>query len=89
MPPGERRKIAEQKGLNFQAIEEYLQQPQCGQLGEQEIAKFVLDPRQEWSVGFVSVRPESCLPQSWFNWKLQGRMLPFRLRKGRRCDSAF
>ena len=55
MTPSQRRQIAEQKGLDFQAIEAYLNDPKCGQLGEQEIAKFALDPRQDWSVGFVSV----------------------------------
>jgi hypothetical protein len=55
MIPAERRRVAVQNGLNIQAIEAYLIDPKCGQLGEQEIAKFVLDPRQDWSVGFVSV----------------------------------
>jgi molybdopterin/thiamine biosynthesis adenylyltransferase len=55
MTPIQRRQIAEQKGLDIQAIEAYLNDPKCGQLGEQEIAKFALDPRQDWSVGFVSV----------------------------------
>lgn len=55
MTPNERLQLAEQKGLNLQAIEDHLHHPECGQLGQQEIAKFVLDPRQDWSVGFVSV----------------------------------
>jgi len=55
MTSEQRRQLAAQKGLNLQAIEEHLNHPECGQLGQQEIAKFVLDPRRDWSVGFVSV----------------------------------
>ena len=55
MTPDQRRRTATQAGLNLDAIEEYLSRPECGKLGEGEIAKFVLDPRHDWSVGFVSV----------------------------------
>jgi len=55
MAPDQRQNVAQEKGLDIDAIEAYLDVPKCGQLGEQEIAKFVLDPHQDWSVGFVSV----------------------------------
>ena len=55
MFPDERQRIAAKAGLNIDAIEEYLSRPECGKLGEREIAKFLLDPRHDWSVGFVSV----------------------------------
>ena len=89
MPPGERRKIAEQKGLNFQAIEEYLQQPQCGQLGEQEIAKFVLDPRQEWSVGFVSVAAGVLLAAKLVQLEIAGAYAAFPPSKGQALRFSF
>ena len=36
MTPTERQQIAEENGLNLQAIEEHLNNPECGQLGQQQ-----------------------------------------------------
>ncbi len=50
-----RREWAGAVGANIEAVEQYLASPQCGTLGDQEIAKFSdLPDTADWSVGFVS-----------------------------------
>jgi len=52
----ERRKALEAQGVDAQAVEEYLANPKCGELGERELAKFLLgNQANDWSAGFVSV----------------------------------
>lgn len=53
LSPEERAVQAKERGADISAIEAHLREPKCGQLGEQELAKF--QARQDWSVGFVSV----------------------------------
>lgn len=54
--PAERRTRCESVGADWSAIEVYLASGRCGELGEQELAKFDLARRPtDWSVGFASV----------------------------------
>lgn len=55
LPLEERRARLEARGLDVEAIERYLNDPRCGELGERELSKFVTSPGDhDWSVGFVS-----------------------------------
>ncbi len=89
MTPSERRQIAEQKGLNLQAIETHLDQPECGQLGQQEIAKFVLDPRRDWSVGFVSVAAGVLLAAKTVQSEIAGLDAAFPVLRGQALRFSF
>jgi len=89
MTPGQRRQLAEQKGLNLQAIEDHLNHPECGQLGQQEIAKFVLDPRQDWSVGFVSVAAGVLLAAKLVQWEIAGVDAAFPPARGQALRFSF
>lgn len=55
LPAAERRAILEARGVDIVAIERYLNDPRCGELGERELSRFVTAPdHHDWSVGFVS-----------------------------------
>jgi len=77
------------KRLNLQAIEEHLDHPECGQLGQQEIAKFVLDPRQDWSVGFVSVAAGVLLAAKFVQAEIAGLDMAFSPSKGNALRFSF
>lgn len=50
-----RRELAKRYGADVRAIEQYMNSPQCGSLGEQELGKFSdMHTGPDWSVGFVS-----------------------------------
>ena len=89
MTPSQRQQLAAQKGLNLQAIEEHLDHPECGQLGQQEIAKFVLDPRQDWSVGFVSVAAGVLLAAKFVQAEIAGLDMAFSPSKGNALRFSF
>jgi len=55
LSPQLRRTWAEKRGADLQILEDYLSNPRCGHLGENEIAKFSNEGSGvDWSVGFVS-----------------------------------
>jgi hypothetical protein len=89
MTSEQRRQLAEQNGLNLKAIEEHLNHPECGQLGQQEIAKFVLDPRQDWSVGFVSVAAGVLLAAKLVQSEVAGIDVAFPLSRGQALRFSF
>lgn len=56
--PAERLAWMQGRGANpgvMAAIEEYLEAPECGGLGEAELARLGREGEVDWSVGFVSV----------------------------------
>jgi len=89
MTPSERQQIAEKEGLNLEAIELYLKQPKCGELGEQEIAKFVLDSNHEWSVGFVSVAAGVLLAAKLLQSEIAGIEMAFPAAMGQALRFSF
>ena len=71
--PQERKLQAEQRGVDWQLIEQYLTSPRCGTLGEQEVAKFYNAGRDhEWSVGFASVASGTLLAAQLVKYALKG-----------------
>lgn len=89
MTPDERRRVAAQTNLDIKAIEEYLRNPKCGELGEQEIAKFVLDPSREWSVGFVSVGAGVLLAAKYVQSAISGLDMAFSPSRGQALRFSF
>lgn len=64
---------AEEHGADLQILEDYLSNPRCGHLGEQEIAKFGNEDRgTDWSVGFVSVAAGTLLAAQLVKHSLLG-----------------
>lgn len=55
MPSELRRAMARTRGVDVEALEEFLREPHCGLLGEAELRHFAAEARADWSVGFVSV----------------------------------
>jgi hypothetical protein len=51
----ERRRFLVEQGLNFEAIEEFLVNPQCGSIGEAALNDFATRAPAQFSVGFVSL----------------------------------
>jgi hypothetical protein len=54
MVPAELEAAARERGLDPAALRSYLARPQCGTLGEREVARFAAFTRPDWSVSFVS-----------------------------------
>lgn len=74
LAPEECKLQAEQRGVDWQLIEQYLANPRCGTLGEQEITKFYNAARdREWSVGFASVASGTLLAAQLVKYALKGR----------------
>ncbi|HJU08320.1 MAG TPA: ThiF family adenylyltransferase [Rhodanobacteraceae bacterium] len=55
MLPGARRDFLVEQGLNVEAVEEYLANPQCGSIGEATLNNFATRPPTQFSAGFVSL----------------------------------
>jgi hypothetical protein len=55
MPDHDRRGFLTARGLEAEAIEEYLSGAQCGRLGEAALRDYVVRPPAEFSAGFVSL----------------------------------
>lgn len=51
----ERRRFLAEQGLNVEAIEEFLANPQCGSIGEAALNDFATRAPAQFSVGFVSL----------------------------------
>jgi molybdopterin/thiamine biosynthesis adenylyltransferase len=54
MAPSELKAAARERGLDLATLRSYLARPQCGTLGEREVARFATFTRPDWSVSFVS-----------------------------------
>ena len=73
LPPEERRTQAEASRVDWQALEQYLTDPKCGTLGEQEIIRFHNAGRDnDWSVGFASVASGTLLAVQLVKYVLLG-----------------
>jgi molybdopterin/thiamine biosynthesis adenylyltransferase len=55
MPPQERRGFLLENGLPADAIEAYLDAPECGKVGEAELRAFAMKGSPQFSVSFVSM----------------------------------
>lgn len=55
MPPQERRDFLLSHDLHAEAIEAYLNAPECGKVGESELRALALQGSPQFSVGFVSM----------------------------------
>lgn len=53
--PAELAVLAQERGLDLDALIDYLDRPVCGTLGAREMERFVMFTRPDWSVSFVSV----------------------------------
>lgn len=54
MTSAELETAARERGLDPAALRSYLARPQCGTLGEREVARFAAFTHPDWSVSFVS-----------------------------------
>lgn len=89
MSPEQRRQAAEANRLDIAEIERYLEDPKCGELGEQEIAKFSLDQEHDWSVGFVSVAAGVLLASKLVQSELLGIEAAFPPAQGQALRFSF
>ncbi len=73
VPLRERREMLIARGLDADVIEQYLNDPKCGELGERELTKFMEHGgNPEWSVGFVSVAAGTLLAAQLMKFAIGG-----------------
>jgi molybdopterin/thiamine biosynthesis adenylyltransferase len=72
LPREERRRQALECGADWEAVEQYIADPRCGQLGEAEMEKFTAG-NPDWSVGFVSAASGTLLAAQFVKFSLLGR----------------
>jgi len=66
LPTDKRREFFLANGLDTDAIEKYLADPQCGTVGETALRDFAIKPPQDFSAGFVSLTAGLLLASALF-----------------------